>query len=59
MLENNDQNESRDESLDSDDSYDNAELQLKRQRAQEKAIATLQRKYQGIRKAVDDDPMLF
>jgi len=59
MLESQDQNESGDESLDSDDSYDEAELQLKRERAQEKAIATLQRKYQGIRKAVEDDPMLF
>ena len=43
------------ESLDSDDSYDQVELQLKKQRAKEKSIATLARKYQGIRKAVDDD----
>lgn len=41
MLENQDQNESGDESLDSDDSYDENELALKRERAQEKAIATL------------------
>jgi hypothetical protein len=34
-------------------------LRLKRERAREKAITALQRKYQGIRKAVDDDPMLF
>lgn len=47
------------ESLDSDDSYDQVELQLKKQRTKEKTIATLARKYQGIRKAVDDDPMLF
>ena len=59
MLESQDQNESGDDSLDSDDSYDETELQLKKERAQEKAIATLQRKYQGIRKAVEDDPMLF
>ena len=33
------------ESLDSDDSYDQVELQLKKQRAKEKSIATLARKY--------------
>jgi hydrocephalus-inducing protein len=44
-LESQDQNESGEESLDSDDSYDEAELALRRERAQEKAIATLQRKY--------------
>ena len=59
MLESGEPNDSCDESLDSDDSYDEAELALKKKRAQEKAIANLSRKYQGIRKAVDDDPMLF
>jgi hydrocephalus-inducing protein len=47
------------DSLDSDDSYDAAELKQKSERRKEKAIATLSRKYQGIRKAVEDDPMLF
>lgn len=41
LLESQDPNESGDDSLDSDDSYDEAELGLKRERAQEKAIATL------------------
>ena len=59
LLQNSDPNEDGDESFDSDDSYDNSELKQKKQRNQEKAIATLSRKYQGIRKAVDDDPMLF
>jgi hydrocephalus-inducing protein len=59
VLEGQEHNDSGDESLDSDDSYDEAELQLKQARAREKAVATLQRKYQGIRKAVEDDPMLF
>lgn len=59
LLESQDPGDSEPESLDSDDSYDQAELEQKRQRAREKAIATLQRKYQGIRKAVDDDPMHF
>jgi len=45
MLEGQDPNESGDESLDSDDSYDEAEIQQKRARAQEKAVATLSRKY--------------
>ena len=46
-------------SLDSDDSYDNNELQNKNARRKEKALNTLARKYQAIKKAVDDDKMLF
>ena len=41
LLESQDPGDSEQESLDSDDSYDQAELQQKRERAQEKAIATL------------------
>jgi hydrocephalus-inducing protein len=59
MLQNHDPNEDGDESFDSDDSYNETELHQKKERNQEKAIATLSRKYQGIRKAVEDDPMLF
>lgn len=48
-----------DESLDSDDSYDEAELEARRERKLVKAVASLSRKYQQIKKAVDDDKMLF
>jgi len=51
--------ESMADSLDSDDSYDEDELNKKQERAQQKAIATLARKFQSIRKAVDEDLMLF
>ena len=51
--------ESEDESLDSDDSYDEDEINKKHERAQQKAVSTLKRKYESIRKAVDEDPMLF
>ena len=46
-------------SLDSDDSYDTNELQSKVVRRKEKALNTLTRKYQAIKKAVYDDKMLF
>ena len=59
ILEESQLDESMAESLDSDDSYDEEELTKKQERAQKKAIATLSRKYQSIRKAVEDDKMLF
>ena len=59
ILEESNLEESIDEPLDSDDSYDEEELNKKQERAQTKAIATLARKYQSIRKAVDEDLMLF
>ena len=59
ILEESNLEESMAESLDSDDSYDEDELNKKQERAQQKAIATLARKYQSIRKAVDEDLMLF
>lgn len=48
-----------DGSLDSDDSYNQDELQLKSERRKQKALSALSRKYQAIRKAVTEDPMLF
>ena len=51
--------ESADDSLDSNDSYDEDELNKKAERKQVKAISTLARKYQSIRKAIEDDQMLF
>jgi hydrocephalus-inducing protein len=51
--------DSADESLNSDDSYDEDELKKKHQRTHLKALSTLSRKYQSIKKAVDEDPMLF
>ena len=51
--------ESITDSLDSDDSYDENELNIKQERAQTKAISTLARKYQSIRKAVEEDLMSF
>jgi hypothetical protein len=45
LLESGEANESGDESLDSDDSYNEAEIALKKKRAQEKAITNLSRKY--------------
>jgi hypothetical protein len=48
-----------DQSLDSDDSYDQLELEQRRQRKKEKVLATLSRKYTSIKKAVDEDKMLF
>jgi hydrocephalus-inducing protein len=47
------------DSLNSDDSYDEDEIRAKHARSHQKAVATLSRKYQSIRKAVDEDPMLF
>lgn len=46
-------------SLDSDDSYNNIELEQRRQRKKEKVMAALSRKYTSIKKAVDEDKMLF
>jgi len=48
-----------DGSLDSDDSYNETELAAKKARRQEKAVATLGRKYESIKKAVEEDKMLF
>jgi hydrocephalus-inducing protein len=45
--------------LDSDDSYDAAEAQAKLERRKQRAVATLNRKYLSIRKAVEEDKMLF
>lgn len=59
ILEESNLEESIAESLDSDDSYDEDELNRKQERAQTKAITTLARKYQSIRKAVEEDLMLF
>ena len=59
ILEESNLEESMADSLDSDDSYDEDELNKKQERAQQKAIATLARKYQSIRKAVEEDMMLF
>ena len=59
ILEESNLEEEINEPLDSDDSYDEEELNKKQERAQTKAIATLARKYQSIRKAVDEDLMLF
>lgn len=59
ILEESNLEESMAESLDSDDSYDEDELNRKQERAQTKAITTLARKYQSIRKAVEEDLMLF
>lgn len=59
IIESQPNEDSAEESLDSDDSYDEDELHQKRERQQKKAIATLTRKYASIRKAVDEDLMLF
>ena len=59
ILEESNLEESVNEVLDSDDSYDEEELNKKAERAQTKAITTLARKYQSIRKAVEEDFMLF
>jgi hydrocephalus-inducing protein len=59
ILEGSNLEESGNESLDSDDSYDEDELQKKQERALTKAVTTLGRKYQSIRKAVEEDLMLF
>jgi hydrocephalus-inducing protein len=59
ILEESNPDESQAESLDSDDSYDEDELNKKADRAQQKAISTLSRKYQSICKAVEEDQMLF
>jgi hydrocephalus-inducing protein len=45
--------------LDSDDSYDEMERKNMRDIKLKKAISALERKYRNIRKAVDDDFMLF
>lgn len=47
------------ESLDSDDSYDDLETKNLKERKLQIALSTLERKYQNIRKAVEDDLMLF
>lgn len=52
-------NEEDDGSLDSDDSYDQNELAAKQQRYRQKAQSALARKYEAIRKAVNEDLMLF
>lgn len=54
-----DDNDADEQSLDSDDSYDNMELEQRQLRKKEKANAALARKYTSIRKAVDEDKMLF
>lgn len=59
ILEESNPDESQAESLDSDDSYDEDELNRRQERAQQKAISTLARKHQSIRKAVEEDEMLF
>ena len=46
-------------SLDSDDSYDDRELEERRLRKKQKILSTLSRKYTSIKKAVDEDKMLF
>jgi hydrocephalus-inducing protein len=46
-------------SLDSDDSYNETEMKNKDVRRKAKALSTLSRKYQAIKKAVVDDKMLF
>jgi hydrocephalus-inducing protein len=51
--------EDDDGSLDSDDSYDQSEVAAKQQRHRQKAQSALARKYEAIRKAVDEDLMLF
>jgi hydrocephalus-inducing protein len=51
--------DSETESLDSDDSYDEVELKNMRDMKLKKAISALERKYKNIRKAVEDDMMLF
>ena len=53
------EDEGEDQSLDSDDSYDETELKAKKERKKQRAIATLARKYTSIRKAVEEDKMLF
>lgn len=45
--------------MDSDDSYDAAETQAKLERRKQRAVAALNRKYMSIRKAVEEDKMLF
>ena len=47
------------ESLDSDDSYDDMEMKSLKERKLQRALAALERKYANIRKAVEDDFMLF
>ena len=48
-----------DQSLDSDDSYDEIEMEQRRERKKAKVHAALSRKYTSIKKAVDEDKMLF
>lgn len=47
------------ESLDSDDSYDELEIKNKRERKLQRELTAVERKYNSIRKAVEDDLMLF
>ena len=56
---NNDEAGGEELSLDSDDSYDEKELEDRRQRKKQKILSTLTRKYTSIKKAVDEDKMLF
>lgn len=53
------EDDDEDGDLDSDDSYDAAETQAKLERRKQRAVATLNRKYMSIRKAVEEDKMLF
>jgi len=48
-----------DDDLDSDDSYDEAELAKKQQRMHDRIINKLKRKYIRIRKALDTDKLFF
>ena len=50
---------SGEESLDSDDSWDELEYRNMHERRQARALLTLDRKYRNIRKAVEEDLMLF
>jgi hydrocephalus-inducing protein len=54
-----DEDDNDDGSLDSDDSYNENELAVKAERKKERALITLGRKYASIKKAVDEDKMLF
>lgn len=55
----NEDDDDDDGSLDSDDSYDESELMAKAQRKKERSLITLNRKYASIKKAVEEDKMLF
>jgi Flagellar-associated PapD-like len=59
IIEENLEIEDEAESLDSDDSYDDMELKSLKERKLQRALAALEWKYLNIRKAVEDDLMLF